>query len=198
MFTATVRVPATLLRNRLTATALTASVYSTSGFSPSGFLQIDDDVAGGAEFVQYTILNATTFTLTAPRGRTIGTVATAAGDFSRGTAVYPVTTLVDALPNSSITPTTFRITANNKLLSAGTLDIEGEEISYSGSSLTGGNTTLTGIQRCVGPTPCAAHAVGQPVTPLLIGGVMADCQAEIASTGTVGVAVRTVKKTVLR
>jgi hypothetical protein len=197
-FAATARVPATLLRNRLTATALTASVYTTSGFPPSGFLQIDDDVAGGAEFVQYTVLNATTFTLTAPRGRTIGTVVTAAGDFSRGTTIYPVTTLIDALPNSSNTPTTFRIAANTKFPSAGTIDIEGEEISYSGSSPAGGNTTLTGIQRCVGPTPCAAHVVGQPVTPLLIGGVTADYQSEINSTGTVGAAARTVKKTVLR
>ncbi|MGC1454350.1 MAG: hypothetical protein WA946_04070 [Nitrospirota bacterium] len=202
-FTATVRVPATLLRKGLSDTALTATVYSTSGFPANGYLQIDDDVTGGAEFVQYTIFDATTVTLIAPRGRTIGTVVTAANDFVRGTAVYPVMTLslAGGLTSTCLSPASFTLVAAStpiKLLSSGTIDIEGEEINYSGSTVTGTNMTLTGVQRCMNGTGPMAHANGQPVTPVLIGDNTADYQAEITSTGTVGAAVRTVKKTVQR
>jgi hypothetical protein len=129
---------------------------------------------------------------------TVGTVTGAAGNHPRGSTVYPVTTLVDALLNSCAAPASFRIAENTKFLRAGIVDIEGEEISYSGSSTAGGNRTLTGVQRCVGPTPGAAHAAGQPVTPVLNGGTSADVQSEIASTGTVGGAVRAMTKTVQR
>jgi hypothetical protein len=196
-FTATTRVPATTLRRRLLAGAGTAAVYTTGGFPPNGYLQIDDDVAAGAEFVQYTILNGNTFTLTA-RGRTIGTIATVANNFSRGTNVYPVTTLVDALANSCVAPASFRIAQNDKFLGAGIVVIEGEEIVYSGSSTAGGNTTLTGVQRCLNGAVSAAHNAGRPVTPLLAGG-SADMQSEVTSTGAVGAAaVRVVRKTVQR
>jgi hypothetical protein len=202
-FAATVRVPATFLRSRLTTAALTASVYTTSGFPANGFLQIDDDVAGGAEFVQYAVLDATTFTLINPRGRTIGTVATAPNTFLRRTVVYPVMTLslAGGLTSTCLSPASFTIVAAStpiKFLSAGTIDIEGEEISYSGSTVAGVNMTLTGVQRCRGSIGPMAHANGQPVTPVLVGGDTADYQAEISSTGTVGAAVRTVKKTVQR
>ncbi len=195
-FTATTRAPATTLKRRLLAGAGTASVYTTNGFPPSGYLQIDDDVTAGAEFVQYTILNANTFTLTA-RGQTIGTIATAANSFSRGTDVYPVTTLVDALANSCSSPASFRIAANIKFLGSGIVTIEGEEIVYSGSSAVGGNMTLTGVQRCLNGAVSAAHNAGRPVTPLLAGG-SPGMQSEMTSTGTVGAAVRVVRKTVQR
>jgi hypothetical protein len=195
-FTATTRVPATTLKRRLLAGAGTASVYTTNGFPPSGYLQIDDDVTAGAEFVQYTVLNGNTFTLTA-RGRTIGTIATAADDFNRGTNVYPVTTLVDALPNSCSAPASFRIAANIKFLGSGIVTIEGEEIVYSSSSTAGGNTTLAGVQRCLNGAVSAAHNIGRPVTPLLTGG-SASMLSEVTSTGIVGAAVRVVRKTVLR
>ena len=197
-FTATARVPATALRRRLLSGAGIASVYSTSGFPPNGFLQIDEDVTvtPGAEFVQYTVLNGNTFTLTG-RGRTIGTIATLANAFSRGTYVYPVTTLVDNLVNSCSSPASFRIAANTKLLGSGTVTIEGEEFTYSGSSTSGGNTTLTGVQRCLNGGVSAAHNAGRPVTPLLVGGSV-DMQSEITSTGTAGAAVRVVKKVVQR
>jgi hypothetical protein len=195
-FTATTRVPATSLRRRLLAAAGTASVYTTNGFPPSGYLQIDDDVTAGAEFVQYTVLNGNTFTLTA-RGRTIGTIATAASDFNRGINVYPVTTLVDALPNSCSAPASFRIAANIKFLSSGIVTIEGEEIIYSSSSTAGGNTTLAGVQRCLNGAVSASHNAGRPVTPLLASG-SASMQSEVTSTGTVGTDVRVVRKTVQR
>jgi len=199
-FTAATRVPATKLRRKLLAGDLTAAVYTTGGFPANGFLQIDDDVAAGAEYVQYTVLNATTFTLLAPRGRTIGTVATAPGIFPRGTTVYPVTTLTQAggLASSCASPSSFTIANQAKFISAGTIDIEGEEISYTGSSSAGGNTTLTGIQRCRGAIGPVAHANGQPVTPLLVGSDTADMQSEVTSTGVVGAATRVVRKTVER
>jgi hypothetical protein len=196
-FTATARVPATTLSRRLLSGALTANVYTTSGFPPSGYLQIDDDVTAGAEFVAYTILNGNTFTLTAPRGRTIGTIATAANDFSRGTNVYPVTTLVDALANSCSAPASFRIAPNGKFLGSGIVTIEGEEIIYSGSTPTTGGTLLTGVQRCLNGAVSASHNIGRPVTPLLAGGSV-GMQSEVTSTGTVGAAVRIVRKTVQR
>ncbi len=202
-FTATVRAPATKLRRRLLPGDATASVYTTSGFPASGFLQIDEDVTSNAEFVQYTILNATTFTLTA-RGVNIGTIATApTTTFSRGTAVYPVMTLslAGGLLSSCASPTSFTIVsaaAPIKLLSAGTIDIEGEEISYSGSTISGASMILTGVQRCRGSIGPVAHANGQPVTPVLIGGDSASYEAEVNSIGTAGAAVRSVKKTVQR
>ena len=196
-FTATAKVPATTLRRRLGTGDGTAAVYSTGGFPPNGYLQIDDDVTAGAEFVQYAILNGNTFTLTA-RGRTIGTIATSATTtFGRGTNVYPVTTLVDALANSCSAPASFRIADNMKFLGSGIVTIEGEEIVYSGFSSAGGNTTLTGVQRCLNGAVSAAHNAGRPVTPLLAGG-SADMQSEVISTGTVTPAVRIVRKTVQR
>ena len=195
-FTATAMVPATTLRRRLLAGAGTAAVYTTGGFLPSGYLQIGDDVTAGAEFVQYTILNGNTFTLTA-RGQTISTIVTGANSFSRGTNVYPVSTLVDALANSCIAPTSFRIAPNGKFLSSGIVTIEGEEIIYSGSTGTTGGTLLTGVQRCLNGAVSAVHNAGRPVTPLLAGG-SADMQSEVTSTGTVAAAVRVVRKTVQR
>jgi len=195
-FTSQARVPVTALRSILKSSATTASVYTTAGFPPNGYLQIDEDVTTNAEFVQYTILNGNTFTLVA-RGQTIGTIATTANTFSRGTYVYPVTTLVDALANSCGAPTSFRIATNGKFLGSGIITIEGEEIIFSGSSSAGGNTTLTGVQRCLNGAVSAAHNAGRPVTPMLSNG-SADLQSEITSTGTVGAATRVVRKTVER
>ncbi len=94
-----------------------------------------------------------------------------------------------------------QVDANSKFLSAGTLDIEGEEIAYTGSSLSGGTMTLTGITRCLdtatAATP-AAHAIGQPVTPVLVGGDSADYQVEVISTGTQGNNIRYARRTIQR
>jgi hypothetical protein len=196
-FTASTNLPASELRRRVRSTDATASVYTTNRFPNAGTLLIGDDVASGAEYVRYTGIAGNTFTgLT--RGITIGTITTAAATFQRGSTVYPVTPLLDALANACGSPASFRIAANSKFISAGIVDVEGEEISYSNSSTSGGTMTLTGVQRCQGPTPSAAHAVGQPVTPLLVGGVDADYQAEVISTGTAGAGTRIVKKTVQR
>jgi hypothetical protein len=95
-------------------------------------------------------------------------------------------------------PVPFRIAYHPKFLSAGTLDIEGEEISYTGSTAAAGNMTLTGVTRCAGLLGPLAHATGRPVTPVLVGGDSADYQVEIASTGTVGSTIRYARKTVQR
>jgi hypothetical protein len=110
-----------------------------------------------------------------------------------------VSTLGSAMPANCSDMAAITINQNTKFLSAGTLDIEGEEVSYSGSNTAG--TTLTGIQRCLDAASQGAppqHIVGRPVTPVLDSGESANYQAEITSTGTVGAAVRTVKKTVQR
>ncbi len=203
-FTATSTIPATMLQRRLRQTDTTATVYSTARFPTSGFLQIEDSIGGGAEFVQYTGITGNTFTgLT--RGRTIGSVSSVAGNHPRGSNVYPVAQLANNLPNNCNPPASISITvpstaANQvKFLSAGTLDFQGEEIMYTGYTTSGANTLiLTGIQRCQGPTPSAAYSANDPVTPVLDGGVTASNQAEIVATGSVGAAVRTVKKTVQR
>ena len=117
---------------------------------------------------------------------------------NRGDAVYPVTTLSAALVASCVSPTTFQIVANSKLLSAGTLDIEGEEIGYSRATTAGAVTTLTGVRRCLDLGPPLAHPAGRPVTPLLVGGISAQYEAETIATGTVGSAVRELRKTVQR
>lgn len=196
-FTVSTNLPATKLRTRLLPGGTTMRVYSTDRFPNAGFLQIGDDVTAGAEFVQYTGKTSNTFTGLV-RGLTIGTVATAPSAHARGSAVYPVATLSAGLVSSCNSPTSFTISANTKFLSAGVIDIEGEEIRYTGSSISGGVMTLTGVQRCIGSVGPVAHAAGQPVTPLLVGGDTANYQAEIISTGSVGSAVRVMKKTVVR
>lgn len=210
-FTVQAQVPATLLRTRIPTAASTAPirVYTTNRFpcptctSTCGpcYLQIDDDIAGGAEFVQYTGISGDTFT-GITRNRTIGTVTGAAAAFDRGTSVYPVTTLISAVGSSScaVIPNPFQITAHSKFLSAGTIDIEGEEFTYTGSSISGGAMTLTGVRRCQNTPPVgAAHPAGRPVTPVLTNvSDTADYEAEVQIRGTAGSAVREARKIIRR
>lgn len=191
-FTGSSNIPATKLQRRLLPGATTAFVYTTNRFpTPSGTLYIVDDGHGSAEFVQYTAVPTTTsFTVT-------GVTVT----HQRGHNVYPATTLTQAggLVANCSSPSSFTIAFNSKFLGGGTLDIEGEEILYTGSSLSGGNLILTGVQRCQDGTSQAtppAHALNVWVTPVLVNDDSASYQAEITSTGTVGSAVRVVKKTI--
>lgn len=201
-FTVSTNLPATKLKKRIATTgAVTFMVYTTAGFPNSGFLQIDDDIATGGEYVWYSGKTATTFTvaLNTDRGQTVGGVASTAATHERGDAVYPVTTLTQAggLPNSCTLPTSFTIAANSKFLPAGTVDIEGEEILYTGSSTTGGTMTLTGVARCQSGAG-AAHALNVAVTPILIGDVSASYEAYIKSVGTVANTMRQTVKTIQR
>jgi hypothetical protein len=201
-FTVMSNLPATKLKKRIATTgAVTITVYTTDKFPSSGYLQIDDDVASGGEYVWYSSKTATTFTvaLNTDRGQTVGGVASAAATHERGDAVYPVTTLTQAggLANSCTLPTSFTIAANSKFLPAGTVDIEGEEILYTGSSTTGGTTTLTGVVRCQNGAG-AAHALNAAVTPILIGDVSASYEAYIKSVGTVDNTLRQTVKTIQR
>ncbi len=193
-FTVSTSLPATLLRNRIPNSVSTAPirVYTTDRFPSSGYIQIEEDLTGSGEIVQYTGIATDTFT-----GITRG-VAGVAGSHARGCVVYPVTTLVDALPNDCFAPASFRVMANIKFLSAGTIDIEGEEIAYTGSTTALPNMTLTGVQRCRNSTLSAIHAVGAWVTPLLADGTTPYSEAGIVSNGTVGNAARVASKTVQR
>ena len=199
-FTAYSNFPATLLKTKVSTTDTTITVYSTDRFPASGTLQIEEDVlAGTGEFVTYTGISGNRFTgLT--RNVAVGGGSNPAGAqlHSRSDAVYPVTTLATNLPNNCNTISKISIVSHTKFLGAGTLDINGEEISYSHSSASGSNLDLTGVTRCLGVVGPALHAVGQPVTPVLIGGDSADYQVEIVSTGTVGGSVRYARKTVQR
>lgn len=198
-FTVYANLPATMLKATFSAAATTIGVYSTNRFPTSGTLQIEEDFGAGAEFVTYTNIVGNTFTGVA-RGQTVGTVSSSAGAHPRSDAVYPVTTLLTPLSASSCSaiPAPFRIAYHPKFLTAGTIDIEGEEISYTGSSVTGGNMTLTGVTRCVGLLGPVAHAAGQPVTPLLVGGDSADYQVEMVSAGTVDSSIRYARRTAQR
>lgn len=198
-FTVYSNLPATLLKAMLSAAATTIAAYSTDRFPSSGTLQIEEDLTAGAEFVAYTGISGNTFT-GVTRGRTVGTVTSTAGPHSRSDAVYPVTTLVTPLSAASCSaiPAPFQIAYHPKFLTAGTLDIEGEEISYTGSAVAGGNMTLTGVTRCTGLLGPLAHAAGQPVTPVLVGGDSADYQVEMVSTGVMGSNIRYARKTVQR
>jgi hypothetical protein len=198
-FTVYSNLPATLLKAMLPAAAATITAYSTDRFPSSGILQIEEDLTATAEFAAYTGISGNTFT-GVTRGKTVGTVTSSAGAHSRSDTVYPVTTLVDALSavSCSTIPSPFRIAYHPKFLTAGTLDIEGEEISYTGSTVAGGNMTLTGVTRCMGLIGPVAHAAGQPVTPVLVGGDSADYQVEMVATGVVGGNIRYARKTVQR
>jgi hypothetical protein len=193
-FTVNINLPATRLSRRLRTTDTVAIVYTTNltnRFPSSGSLQIEDDI------VQYTGIVGNTFT----------GITGISSAHSRGEIVYPVTTLSNGLASlgSPCTPTSaasFNIAYHLKFLTAGTIDIEGEEISYTSSTVAGGVMTLNGVTRCLNLTS-SAHSSGATVTPILFGGDTADYQAEIISTGTVTNplavnVVRTVRKTVQR
>lgn len=200
-FTISTRLPATKLKKRIASTGapVTITVYTTDGFPNSGFLQIDDDPASSGEYVQYSSKTATTFTLSA-RGQSIGGVGSTAQTHERGDVVYPVTTLTQAggLPSSCTTPISFTIAANSKLLPAGTVDIQGEEILYTGSTTTGATTTLTGVRRCQGTVGPVSHALNSAVTPVLANGDSANYEAYVTSVGTVANSVRRTAKTIQR
>ena len=217
-FTVQTNLPATMLRTHVNSGDTSITVYTTNRFpnfnaTPSPpttcnpcYLQLDDDINGGAEYVRYTGISGNTFTgLT--RNVSIGTAPAHTGTLGardRGSAVYAVTTLSVALPLSCAAPANVQIVAHSKFLGAGTLDIEGEEIGYKNSSSFGGVMTLTGITRCLddvtgppGNAP-AAHAAGAPVTPVLIGGFSKDYEAQVVSTGTVGNTQRVMNRTLKR
>ena len=210
-FSVYARLPATRLRTPMTAVSPPAApdwiqVYSVGQFPNTGFLQIEEALvaAGNGEFVQYTGRDTVNNRFTGiTRDRTIGTIKGQDGAVPhvRGEVVYPVTTLISAMASAtcSVLPNPFQIAAHGKFLSAGSIDIEGEEISYTASSTTGAVMTLSGVTRCRNIPPVGAtHAAGRPVTPLLFGSDVADYEAEAIATGTMGTATRVMRKTIQR
>lgn len=196
-FTVSANLPATLLRAQLSAAGNTINAYTTNRFPASGILQIDDDLASGGELVRYTGIAGNTFT-GVTRGQSVGTVTSVASAHQRSSAVYPVTILRTAMAASCAPLASIQVDAHGKFLGAGTLDIEGEEIGYGGSSTTGGTTTLTGITRCLGAVASVSHAIGQPVTPVLQGGDSASYQVELAATGATASSTRYARRTIVR
>ena len=199
-FTVYSNLPATLMRTGASAATATINVYTTARFPASGILQIEDDITGGGEFVRYTGVTATSFT-GVTRGQTVGSVVSAASTHARSDRVYPVTILRTAMAANCTALASIQIDANSKLLSAGTLDIEGEEVGYTAATTTGATTTLTGITRCLDTvtviTP-VTHAIGQPVTPVLVGGDSADYQVEAIASGAQGNNIRYARRTIQR
>ena len=206
-FTVSANLPATKLSRQLRTGDATARVYLNplpGRFPTAGVLQIEDKIGGGAEFVSYNNVVGNTFTISG-HNQTISGITGSLVNHPRGSAVYPVTTLSTALAalGSPCGPTpaaSFDIVWNSKFLSAGIIDIEGEEISYSGSTVTAGVMTLNGVIRCTNALAATTtgHPTGRPVTPVLIGGDTASYLSEITSTGSVGAAARIVRKTVDR
>jgi len=199
-FTVSSKLPATKLTAQVTlASTNPIRVYTVNRYPTNGCILID------AEYITYTGVGSTAVACSGNppcfTGTTRGAGACYGGGtnaaHSRGAAVYPATTLTQALP-ANCTSITFTIASNSKFLTAGTLNIEGEEIAYGGSNTSGITTTLTGVQRCMGTITNMAHASGVPVTPILVGGDTASFQAEIVSTGTVSSAVRVIRKTTQR
>jgi Tfp pilus assembly protein PilX len=201
-FSVNASLPATVLRNQIqTGSTNPIRVYTTNRFPAAGFLQINEDLTGEGEFIQYTGIAGNTFT-GITRDITINGVNGTGTIHDHGDRIYPVTTLSVALPNNC-TSVSVSLAAHTKFLGAGTLDIEGEEIGYTASTTAGGVMTLTGVTRCRNGTASAAHAANAPVTPILPDGAAPDFEAEISSNGTVvaitsGNATRVVRKTVQR
>jgi hypothetical protein len=177
------------------ATGNPIRVYTTARFLSAGCLLIDD------EFIQYTGTGATNAVCIGQPPCFTGITRAAAACYGGGTqaihprghSVYPVSTTSTNMPNNCNDMVSLVLAAptNTKFLSAGTLDIQGEEVFYSGTSTVGGNLTLTGIQRCQGGTPTSGNNL--PATP-----VQSIDQVETISIATVGAAARTVKKTMQR
>lgn len=196
-FSVFANLPATKVRTGFPAAAVTLNVFTTARFPTAGILQVKDDITVGGEFVRYTGVTANSFT-GVTRGQTVGTVTNVASNHARGDVVYPVTILRTVLAANCTPLASIQVDTNSKFLGAGLLDIEGEEISYGGLTIAGGTMTLAGIVRCLGVVNNVAHAVGQPVTPILVGGDSADYQVELQSTGVAGTNLRYARRTVDR
>lgn len=196
-FIASANLPATLVKTQLVAGGTTLNVYTTLRFPASGILQLGEDLASDGELVRYGGIAGASFTGLA-RAQSVGTVTSLASAHPRSSAVYPVTILRTTLPASCAPLVSMQVDAHGKFLSAGTLDIEGEEIGYTGSSTVGGTMTLTGITRCLGTVTAVGHAIGQPVMPVRASGDSGRYQVELISTGTMGVNVRYARRTIQR
>lgn len=217
-FTTSSNLPATKLRRRVSGASVAICVYTVDRFPNTGtnYIQIDDDIGTGAEFVSYT---GTTSSLAAcnnlpaftgiGRGATVGGIGPAAVNHSRDDIVYPVTTLLDNLAASALSPCAvpaqLRITDHSKFLNSGTISLDNgaansEDIFYASSSRTGGVMTLKGLTRLLAP-PCPAWAVGAPVTPQLAnssGGSGNDNEALASAVGNVGSTQRTMNSVLQR
>jgi hypothetical protein len=201
--------PATMLRRHLNSASTAVCVYTIDRLPTSGYVQIDDDITAGGEFVHY---NGTSSSVAScgnrpaltgiARNQTIGVITGSNVDHDRGSPVYPVTTLITNLGASCTAPSTVQIADHSKFLSAGTISLTDsagntEEITYTGSSRAGGVMTLTGVVRCTNAGPFA-YAPNFPVTPLLDDGTSPDFEAQMFATGTVGSAARQESKTIQR
>lgn len=214
-FIASSNLTATELRKHMDLSTTTLCVYTVQRFPSSGWIQIGNDMTIDAEFVSYTNTTSSSAacnSLPAFTGISRGVAINGypASPTSRlhnvGDFVYPVTTLIDALSASAtcVAPSQLRITDNSKFLSSGTISLDNgtsaEDVSYTGSSRSGGVMTLTGLTRLLG-TNCVAWAANFPVTPQLSGssgGSSANQEAQAVATGTVGGTQRTANMTIQR
>jgi len=215
-FTVSRNFPATELSARVRPADTSVTVFTSNRFPTFGalanppticnpcYLALGDvSPGGGGEFVTYNATAGNTFTVARAQspGGYAPTLPSApiATTQPRGTPVYPVTTVSTLTSSGCASTASVRLVAHPKFLNAGTINIEGEEIQYTGSSTTAGVTTLTGITRCVdGASAGPAYAVGTPVTPVLFADVSTSYEAQINSTGAVGNTSRTEQKTVQR
>jgi len=216
-FTVSTNLPATELSARVQPAATSVTVYTSNRFptfaaSPSPpascnpcYLALGDVNPGGSgEFVAYTGISGNTFTGLARAQSPGGYAPTLPSPptnttQTRGTPVYPVTTVSTATSSGCASTASIRLVAHPKFLNAGTINIEGEEIQYIGSSTSSGVTTLTGITRCAdGVSTGPSYAVGAPVTPVLFNDASTNYEAQINSSGTAGNTSRTEQKTVQR
>lgn len=209
-FTVYSHLPATMLRRRLTSTSTVVCVYTIDRWPTSGYVQIDNDIIAGGEFVRYlgTISSAVNCgnrpaLTTIARNQTIGSVTGSLIDHDRGSPVYPVTQLITNLAASCTAPSTIQIFDNSKFLDVGTISLTDnagntEEIEYTASTRAGGVMTLTGVTRCANGNGPFAYAPNAPVTPLLDDGTSPDFEAQIFSSGAVGNATRQESKSIQR
>jgi len=214
-FTTSSNLPATKLRRRVAAASTVICVYTVDRFPSTGtnYIQIDDDISAGAEFVSYTGTTASSaacgnlpaFTGIGRPG-TVGGLTPPTGNHSRDDIAYPVTTLVDPLAISAtcVAPATLRITDNTKFLNSGTISLDdganSEDISYASSSRAGGIMTLRGLTRLLGAS-CPAWLAGAPVRPQLAnstGGSANDNEALASAVGNVGSTQRTMNRLLQR
>ncbi len=166
----TVSTPTHLTAN-LVAAGTTITVQSTATFPNAGRIIID------SELITYTGKNATQFNAGVVRG-VGGTVAVA---HPTGNAVYPVTTVTDnPLP---IGNTAINVTSNVGFSIPGVIVIDSE---YIFCASVNGTTQFTNCARGYKPSSAAAHLMGSNVF-----------QYTITSTGFVGSAQRTVKRSSL-
>ncbi len=147
------------------ASDTTIPVVSTSGFPAAGILRID------SEQMSYTGTTATSFT-----GVTRGINGTMAATHSSGSSAWGTSTPLSSGIGAG--DTTLPVASTSGFPSAGTLLIDSEQMSYTGTTA----ASFTGVTRGINGTTAAAHSSGIRVWGIVGSVLVASVTSSVSTT----------------